>query len=217
MKDGYGLDARPLDEAGEAESITAVSIDSLISDLVLFLSTPDHMVEDGIKSIDVRMDPDLGYPRWLRIVGNIDEEGFPDEITLVATVDLVGPIEPTGPEPTDGDHEKHEAAVARWRAVEISNYDFDLMMHYGCPPEFRGPFSTEVREGRRVSGEGPVETIDHAFDLIADAIRYGTDVQVTYDPALGYPVDIIIDPEAFAADGGLAFGIASFVEHPATR
>ena len=76
--------------------------------------------------------------------------------------------------------------------------------------ESRGPFHVEVREGHPVSGDGPVAVMEDAFDLISGAVDAGIDVAVSYDEALGYPIDVIIDTEAVAVDGGMAFTIGGF-------
>ena len=51
-------------------------------------------------------------------------------------------------------------------------------------------------------------SVEEAFALIEHAVLQGTDVDVTFDPELGYPTDLWIDREARAYDGGihLVFG-----------
>ena len=211
VREGRGVSSRPLDEAAEAETLTPLSIDRLIDDLVLLFTTPGEAIEDGIVAVDVRMDPELGYPRWLRIEAvNLVDEDLPSQLTLVATVDLVGPIEPIEPPPSDGDREQLEDALARWQAAGLPDYDFDVTVHCECPPESRGPFPVEVREGHPVSGDGPIAVMKDAFDLISGAVDAGIDVAVSYDETLGYPTDVIIDTEAVAVDGGMAFTISDF-------
>ena len=211
VRDGVGVSARPLDDAAEKETIEPLSIDSLIDDLVRLFTSPEELVEDGLVALDVRMDPELGYPRWLKLTAVDIEPHLPREVTLIATVDLVFPIEPVDPPASDGDRELLDAASAKWQAAGLPDYDFTVTIHCECPVESRGPFQIEVRDGHPVSGDGPVALIEDAFDLIADAIDAGVDVAVSYDDALGYPIDVIIDTEAVAVDGGLAFTITGFV------
>ena len=60
-------------------------------------------------------------------------------------------------------------------------------------------------DGKETDAE--VFRVDEALEMISRAVVGGTDVDVVYDPELGYPTQVIIDPEAVAVDGGLAFSI----------
>jgi hypothetical protein len=46
-------------------------------------------------------------------------------------------------------------------------------------------------------------TIEQAFDVIERAIGAAMDVEVRYDTATGQPLNVVVDPEAVAVDGGV--------------
>ena len=210
VRDGFGVSARPLDHAAEEGLLAPLSIDRLIDDTVLLFTSPGELIEDGLIGFDVRMDPELGYPRWLKIEAIDIGPELPGELTVIITVDLIGPTEPVEPPASDGDREQLDDALALWQAAGLPDYDFDVTVHCECPPESRGPFHIQVREGHPVSGDGPLAVMEDAFDLITAATDAGIDVAVRYDDVLGYPIDVIIDPDAVAVDGGMAFTISGF-------
>ena len=52
-------------------------------------------------------------------------------------------------------------------------------------------------------------TIPKLFDRICDAIRDRADViEVTYNPSLGYPMDVCIDPSLKGLDDSHIFGVS---------
>ena len=117
-----------------------------------------------------------------------------------------------------GERARLEAALQRWMAASLTDYEFELMVQCECLDSVSGPFAITVRNGEVVSvewllgdgaGEPVLTTIDEAFGFIAAALDAGTPVDIDYDDALGLPVSVVIDPEAVAVDGGLAFTIAN--------
>jgi len=218
--DGRVTEELPLDEAArESSQISPGSLDAAFDDLEDWFTDTQTLIDEGILEVDVRMDPEFGYPRWFRVVGEgLDDEGpLAERFEIVVTTDLIGPIEPS--EPTI-DHEDLAALVeasSLWTSADLADYRYEIEFHCECPEEARGPFEVIVRDGR-VSSSGPVAggpsgdstyapnlTIDDVLDVIERAIQEGTDVDVVYDPVIGQPLQVIIDPEAVAVDGGQFF------------
>jgi hypothetical protein len=213
----------PLDERARSGALVPGPIDEAFDDLELWFTDSGLLIEEGILAVDVRMDPELGYPRWFEVsAADLDDDAFEGPFSIVVTIDLVLPYTPIDPAPLPSARQDREllvAAVARWDAVRPDDYQFELAVHCECPAEVAGPFLITVREGVFASavwagGEGAgtpvVRSIDEAFARIGDAIGAGTAVDVTYDDDLGHPVLVIIDPEAVAVDGGLAFTMSGF-------
>ncbi len=105
----------------------------------------------------------------------------------------------------------------------MQHYRYQLQIDY-CPcPSL--VVNIEVRNGTVVSEMdaatgGPVKplrpfppynTIDRLFDVIEEAEQRGADdIQVVYDPALGYPTSIRIDEMYNASDDGIVYTITTF-------
>ncbi len=222
VRDGLVVAVTPLDDGARNSSLNpGFAIDSSFDDLEEWFTDSAAIIEDGILALDIRMDPEYGYPRWFRIEGeDVDGEFFIGRFTMVVTIDLIaelGPIEPDpGPDPDD--LSEVEQAFGRWKEAARTDYRYVLTVHCECPAQVSGPFEVTVRDGRlesAVLGDGTlaqaeVILIADAFDQIGFAIFSGTEIDVVYDPLLGYPQLVIIDPEAVAVDGGLAFSITDF-------
>jgi len=92
-----------------------------------------------------------------------------------------------------------EAQVRRmaWRARGIKDYRVRIGMRCFCP--FSPPAILEVRRGIPVAlrdSTGPnAYTIEALFDLIERAGQNDELVDVSYDPCLGYPVSVRVDPK----------------------
>ena len=137
----------------------------------------------------------------------------------MVTLELVGPIDPGdfSPQPDPDDLAALERSRSLWEAQRLTDYGYTLTVHCNCPAEYVGPFEVTVRDTWIASatwkgeplepGRAAIYTIDDVFVMIERAIQDGTDVDLTYDPQLGYPQLVIIDVEAVAVDGGLAFTI----------
>jgi hypothetical protein len=218
VRDGRVVDRRPLDDAARNSTLDpGVDIDSTFADLEDWFTNSEELIEDGILAVDVRMDPRYGYPRWFHIEGEgIDSEFFPGRFTMVVTIDLVAKLGSGEPAVDLDDLQQVEAAQARWKEAALTDYHYTLQVHCMCPPETTGPFAVTFRDGRLesavlVGDEGAVDTavitVDEALEMIGAAVVAGTDVDVTYDEIYGYPELVLIDPEAVAVDGGLAFSI----------
>ena len=106
----------------------------------------------------------------------------------------------------------------RWLASRITDYRFTLRRRCECTPEWAGPTEITVRSGIVVSAtvnggpapEGATFTIDTLLDQIAAALNEPVTTLVTYDQTLGYPLDVQLDLDAIAVDGGLSLTITDF-------
>lgn len=223
VRDGLVTDVRPLDDAARNTSISpGVDIDAAFDDLEEWFVSSGALIEQGILAVDVRMDPRYGYPRWFRIEGeDVDGQTFEGRFTMVVTIDLIAeldPIDPTTGLNTD-DLAAVEAAVALWDGAGLADYGYVIETHCECPAEVAGPFEVKVVDGAIdsvawLTGEDAsgveVASIEDTFELIGLAVAGGTEVEVIYDHLYGFPEFAVIDPNAVAVDGGLAFSIAEF-------
>ena len=226
VRDGRVTATRPLDAAAETSDLSPGPLDSAFDDLEQWFTFPEDLINDGFLAVDVRMDPQFGYPRWFRIdASDIDDDHFAGDFTLIVTVDVIEALEPVevvpdpDPDPEGTDLVDLDAARSRWESAAIASYGFVLAVHCECPAEVSGPFEIAVRDGDVTSAvhlsDGSDSTakgltIDELFGVIALSIADGTDVDVVYDHDLGYPRRVIIDPEAVAVDGGVALSITDF-------
>lgn len=225
VRDGRVTRFVPLDEAAETSQLTPTSMGVAFDDLEEWFTNSADLIDEGILAVDVRMDPELGYPRWFHVeAGAIDGGAFEGPFTIVVTIDLVIPFVPIDDEidegePTGEDERALRQARALWNAAALQDYRYMLTLHCECPLAQSGPFEIAVRGAAlwssvgSLDGSGPLPDtvmIDDFFDVIAVSVEGGIDVDVTYDEMFGYPLLAIIDTEAVAVDGGLAFSISEF-------
>jgi len=219
VRDRTTVEVVPLEESA-SEAISPGNIDDLFTDLAEWFTDSADLIDDGILAIDVRMDPEFGYPRWFKVEAeDIDTDGFAGRFTITVTIDLVELLDDSITRETIDDLAAAEAAFALWLTAGLTDYSFTLTQHCECPREVSGPFeitvvdgafqsATLMPDGSSISGfDLFAMTLDETFLVIIGAITAGTDVDVTYDETLGYPALAIIDPEAVSVDGGLAFSI----------
>jgi hypothetical protein len=121
-------------------------------------------------------------------------------------------------DPGARDRETLEANRQRWNEHGYTNYAFTLRMDCFCA--INGPVTVlVVADSARVvtvqsTGEvinAPwIPTIKKLFDYIDQTIARGPAVlRVTYDPVLGYPVEIVSDPVANAVDDEVTYTVSS--------
>jgi hypothetical protein len=93
---------------------------------------------------------------------------------------------------------------ARWRARHVESYTYEYRR--GCFCGVYGLVRLQVTNGTLVAVT-PIEayispqvdpltvfpTVEQLFEVVIDAANRADDLQVTYDPALGYPKSISID------------------------
>ena len=113
-------------------------------------------------------------------------------------------------------------ARERWEAAGLDDYTFDVRRVCFCASV--EPIRVVVQDGEAVShtviatGEPvPAEerhlfpTVPGLFDFIEDAIEQRAhSIEATYDPGLGFPVQVFVDYKANVADEELGFEISAF-------
>ena len=223
IRDGLMTAMRPLDDAARDSSVSpGFDIDDSFKDLEEWFTNSSELVDEGILAVDVRTDPRYGYPRWFRIEAEDVDGGFFDgPFTMVVTIDLIAELDPVDPETglNTEDLAAVEGAWALWQEAALKGYRYTIETHCECPADVAGPFTITVVGGKTESvvwlrtGEPSnvdVASIEETLDVIAAAVTDGTDVDVIYDHLFGFPEFALIDPEAVAVDGGLAFSITGF-------
>ncbi len=112
-------------------------------------------------------------------------------------------------------------AQARWTAADAAQYRFEYALACECDEADAGPFVVEVEGARAVDvehlrGEPLPEnhvafTVARLFDAIEDAFEEeAVRVEVAYDAALGFPVDVEIDYDLEIADEELRVEVHGF-------
>lgn len=119
---------------------------------------------------------------------------------------------------------------AKWEAVDIKHYRFQLGVGCFCPVGDRMPVTVEVKDGEVVSivdvnGEVFPEsdpmydfivryaTIDRIFaELESEEVQDADQVSVTYDPEYGFPSQVTIDYMELAADDELYLSVEGLEE-----
>jgi hypothetical protein len=215
----------PLDEAAETSLLTPTSMGAAFDDLEQWFRDSAGLIDEGILAVDVKMDPEFGYPRWFHIDASaIDDGPFEGPFTIVVTIDVVLPFVPIDDErngggPSGEDEQALEVARALWDRADLQDYRYLFTLHCECPLAVSGPFEITVRDGILTSavhqgepgGAQPdVVLIDELFESIATAVRADVEVDVTYDDALGYPAYAVLDVDAVPVDGGMAFTVSEF-------
>jgi hypothetical protein len=121
-----------------------------------------------------------------------------------------------------------DANLQKWQAQNLSHYRMKVNIGCFCPFFDRMPVTVEVRDGQVVSvtdsqgqpvaaddpirsfGNEPLMTIEGVFAYAHEAIQTADKTEVTYDPALGYPVSLIIDRIELAIDDEMSVLISEF-------
>jgi hypothetical protein len=116
-------------------------------------------------------------------------------------------------------------ARQRWRRTRPEAYRYQLVVGCFCglPPQ---PVTIEVRGDAVLSAvdargaplgqpiAGPYGTIDDLFAVVERAIAANAaQVDVSYDPARGYPTSIAIDGSTRIADDEIGYTVSGFVAH----
>lgn len=127
---------------------------------------------------------------------------------------LAACIRPEGTQQPTAAQADLQQAQQRWQAQTLDSYSYTLALSCFCVDEVRQPVVITVTDGEtasivRAEGGDPASaeffvdynTVDKLFALIQKAIDEGADeVAVTYDPTLGYPIDIKVDTSFQMAD-----------------
>lgn len=208
----------------EPGDISPITIDQVFSDLIDLLSSPDGLVQDGVKfEGSVRFDTATGLPTWIGLdITVLDQSSvladLPERIVFV--IDGFREIESTtefGDLPNDG-----EAALARWEQVGLLDYRYELTVHDIATGDFSNPYLVTVRDGRvdsvtaggaEVSTVGlPAFSVDDVFERLELWRQQGSRVEAIFDIALGHPVIVSVYPVDATPEDVLFFSIDNLEE-----
>lgn len=123
---------------------------------------------------------------------------------------------------TRSDREREIALqAAKWASAGIDSYTFTITRSCFCPPESSGPFEVTVESGITTSvlyegkplaagqiGNVPL-TMEAAFAALL-AGEEGATMEATWDPDLGFPVSVAVDPIPNAIDDEFSITIEDF-------
>ena len=137
---------------------------------------------------------------------------------LAAAAVTVGACDgPTAPE------RKLQAARLKWEHTRPAAYTYTVALYCFCPQEGSGPVIVSVRDGVVESrtyvdngaavaptDAGNFPTVDGLFEVIEDARQRADAIDVTYDPAFGFPAVISIDYIRTSADDEITYRATSF-------
>jgi Family of unknown function (DUF6174) len=112
----------------------------------------------------------------------------------------------------------------RWQAQGLTRYAYTIRAYGFLLPEMLGPWRIEVRDG--VSTVTPLEgavptvndnarSVEALFAAVEGALAQpDAQVQVDYDPARGFPEEIIVDPVRLLADDEWGYRVTEFAPLP---
>jgi hypothetical protein len=112
-----------------------------------------------------------------------------------------------------------------WQSQQIANYQYTYVWHCFCPYPANTPFKVLVKnklvasasnlqtnQPLEISELSPVKSIDQLFEVIERAIdRRAEQIDVKYDPQLGYPTSIAIDYLKLVADDEVGYSVKDLV------
>lgn len=122
-----------------------------------------------------------------------------------------------------------ERARSRWEGRSFADYTFETRRDCFCTPELTGPVRITVVNDSIASvidistdsvipypAAGNWYTVDDLFVVIDSAIQHQatSSIDVTYDPDLGYPTTLEINPRPDLADAGVRYTITLLVPAP---
>jgi hypothetical protein len=189
-------------------------------DLYLTVGGMFDMIQEAIDmrvaNLTVSYDPETGYPTNVFVDRDFmmadEERGF--------EVRNLDPIEPPTLEESQS---RLNSSRELWESSGLSSYEIEYRRICFCPPDITSPVLLVVRNGiidsrtYAETGEPVGEAVrdlfpevSGMFDIVQDAIdQQASQVTVTYDSQLGYPVNIRIDYNTMMADEELEFAISS--------
>lgn len=121
---------------------------------------------------------------------------------------------------------------AKWQDADITHYRYQLGIGCFCPVGDIMPLTVEVMDGKIVSivdvngSEYPstdpmaefilkYATIDRLFsELGSDSIRQADSLTMSFDPAHGFPTEVVIDYIELAVDDELYISVSGFEPLP---
>jgi hypothetical protein len=148
------------------------------------------------------------------------EFGYPQAITDQFIGITITEFTPGLPDRGARDAAAAELATHRqlWESAGIQDYTFTLRLEAFLPPENTGPFIVTARNSEVARAERPegntylpmhLLTIERLFFAIERGLD-ADEINVQYDPELGYPIDIFIDLWRMATDEEQRYIVADF-------
>jgi hypothetical protein len=115
-----------------------------------------------------------------------------------------------------------------WAQHHVTHYQYTLSVGSMGSPDYNQHVTIKVLNGQATPvigiGTSPSrvgshfeesDTVEHLFQVIQNAIlRRADNVRVTFQPELGYPVEIGIDPSSRQADDEIEYQITDFTVLP---
>ena len=123
-------------------------------------------------------------------------------------------------DPTSPEQLALNVAVAQWNSARPASNSYLMEQQVACFCPYGGTtFEVSVNAGAVVSAralntngaQGPVQlssfrTVDQLFELIRGALqKSGTLVALAFDPALGFPITVSLDPVKNAIDDEVSY------------
>ncbi len=141
---------------------------------------------------------------------------------MVTALALFGWAGSCGGDPLGLDQGQLASAQARWVGAGLASYDFDVRVSCFCLAETFGSVTISVRNHQVVSvvrtDSGTtvdslyfqgVLTVDRMFATTRGFINAKPAAfRATYDPSLGFPTMVAVDPVANAADDEFSFTVS---------
>lgn len=138
-------------------------------------------------------------------------------LVFLAACTLVSPLSPD-------ERRALNAAEARWKSRAFTDYSYEIRVDCFCTPEMTRWTRVFVRGGQVTDVQHVVPdpqfpitmlTLWHPIDTLFVVIRrsaaernsYLEDVDVAFDPALGYPTRIELRAKSNVADGGALYSL----------
>jgi uncharacterized protein DUF6174 len=140
-------------------------------------------------------------------------------VTALATAGCGGPLSPS-------QRSQLERARARWESAGITSYTVESRIRCFCPGHLAVWTRLSIRDNRVIDTQ-PLEelppgsfatpfgwsTVTDLFDQIEQLNQdeYIKSVKVQYDPALGYPQQIVVTCQSNVIDCGVTYEMRSVV------
>uniref|UniRef100_UPI0030DA0D0D DUF6174 domain-containing protein n=1 Tax=Crocosphaera watsonii TaxID=263511 RepID=UPI0030DA0D0D len=108
-----------------------------------------------------------------------------------------------------------------WRSQTIKNYQYIYQQQCFCPPPSNNALKVSVKNDKLsqvvnlnnnqvITDLTSPKTIEELFNIIEDAIKRNADeMQISYDPTLGYPTRVAIDYEKILVDEEITYTVTN--------
>ncbi len=211
VEDGQVIDWEVEFGGPDTPSVTPITVDTMLSDLADLFGSAEGVEVEGVRFAGAaRYHPEFGYPEWVGLDVEVLDASSDLAILAPRIVFIVTEFETVEPATMNDDL---AAARERWVSTGLDSYSYQLTSHDVEAGSFSDPFRVTVADGAVVSVtlEGietelpdlPAYPIDELFDLLAEWMASGINIQVLYHDQLGHPVLVMVGLD----DRTLAFSI----------